>query len=233
MEKFDSQHDERLQERQRMWDEKMEALKRPDIYGYVIDPGVVEAVAALQLSGINTTQSDQGNYSYTPWIEVGANMPDDIYMGEKELKEEIMKQNGIHPGEINQESPLFDRSKQVDVEDEAQDALANSNADYTAEFLKWQEDTQRQVKNLQNKIDEFYRSNPTPSGYEDLRISIEYVYQSNKYAKHIREVPSLRVKVLDDKGIEKEGREQLANRTRAEMQRFSAFLKQSFLNSAD
>ena len=224
-----------VEKKRQQWQNKLDEILRPDVYGYVIDKGVRETVAALQLLGFNTTQSDQGNYSETPWIQVDSGMPKDIYIGEQELKTELMTKTGISPDEIDEKFPSFDRSKQVDIEEGAREQLAKAGAAYTPEYQEWHRRSNELAHKLQNLVDEFYAAETTPEGAKDLRVSVEFPYRAPQYNAYIQDTPSLRVNFVDDgvnvDTLSEEERKEASARALREMTRFTEFLKERFLNS--
>lgn len=221
-----------LIEKEGQWKRKLAEFKAPDCYDYVIDEGVRETVAALQLLGFNTTQSDQGNHFYTPWVQVEAEEPKDIYIGEPETKAELMAKFGILPDEIDQRSTSFNRAKQVDIEEGAREQLACAGTGYTAEYEQWHKDTLELAKRLQDIIENFYKTQATPEGLEDLRISLKFPYRFPQYATYIQDIPFLQVELVGKEApIDFSGNEyqELLIRCQSEMRRFTEFLKERFL----
>jgi hypothetical protein len=231
MEKIKSSKETIQQEHQREWHEKLEMLKAQDVYGYVINPGIVETVAILQLMGINTTQSDEGKFSNSPWVQFEADEPEDVYVGEKEVKERLMEQTGILPSEINQHSPDFSREKEVQIKETARIELMNSHAQYSGEFLQWQKETKDLVGKLQSSIDEFYEVEQIPEGYEDLKVSIQYPYQTPNHNEYIKDIPFLEVTIAGQRKNAQSHNETIVTRTKKEMTRFMEFLKNKYLNN--
>lgn len=230
------QQAEELEKKQRQWNDKMAEMLKPDRYGYILDEGIRDTVVALQLLGFNTTQSDQGNYSDSPRVEVKAEDPRGVYEGEAELKSELMAERGIRPEEIDPNLSSFDRAKQVDIEGEARERLARENARYTPEFENWRRQTLEYAKKLQEVIDDFYRKQPPQTEYEDLRISVDFPYRGPKYMPYIHDTPYLRIKFRGQEDSTNEvpsESERLARveRARHEMKRFTDFLKDRFYSS--
>lgn len=193
--------------KEREWEEKIKELKKPDIYGYVIEPGIIETVAALQLLGFDTFQSDEGDEKNTPWVELGTDIPKDIYIGEAELKIEIMERLKISPDEIDQANEKFNREKQVVVEETARDQLENDEVEYTEKYTNWDNRLLEIARNLNTIIDDFYERQGNPE------IFIDFPYNSSKHPTRIKNIPFLRAKPETD-----------------EMLRFTEYLKKKFFS---
>jgi|GEM_PF-861136 len=226
---------QRLREKQAQWNKKLAELEIPDRFGYVIDAGVKDTVAALQLLGFNTTQSDQGNYSYQPWVQVEADEAKDIYIGEPEAKARLMEERGVHPDEIDRQSPSFDYAKQVDIQEDARAEFVRSGGEYTEEFKTWRKETLAQAERLQNVIDEFYTTHEIPAGFEDLRVALDFTYRTSlhKDIPYIHDVPHLHVDFAQEKdtaGLSDEEYQALRARCQSEMRRFTEFLRGRFFS---
>jgi hypothetical protein len=219
-------------QKQQLWAEKMRQLETPGAYGYVIDAGIRETVAALQLNGFHTTQSDQGNYGNTPWVQVEAGLPTDVYVGEQRVKAGIMASLAIHPEEMDEKSPRFDRVKQVEVEEGAREQLLREGAAFTPEFEKWRADTMQMVERLQAKIDEFYVTRPRLESFPELKTTIVFPYRTPNHSPYIHDVPLLEVistkPECDVPDASPEQHEQIVIQRRAEMSRFTEFLRDQF-----
>ncbi len=213
-------------EKQQRWQEKLSELCIPDEYGYVIEEGIRETVAAAQLLGINTRQSCEGNAAPYPWIEFGAVEPKNIYEGEQEVKGEIMGELGITASEIDPSSPEYDRAKQVDVEEPARERLSISDTPFTPEYAEWSRQTLEDTEKLQGLIKDFYDERPAEDGSR-VRVCINYPYRSPDRPAHIRDIPFLEVQPLNGKikDLSKEEKKQLSVEYKNEMRRFTEFLK--------
>ncbi len=230
---------ESLEEQKRQqWEDKLRELAVPDHYGYVIEDGIRETVAVLQLLGIDTTQScEGGENSRTPWIELGKNLPKNIYVGEEELKAKLMAEQGIDLSVMDETSPKFDRAKQVDIEDEAIQELVAQNALYTEEFEKWHKQTLELSEKIKSLIRDFYDTQSTSVDESNLEISLDFPYRSPDHPSHIQDVPFLKVKTKekmdDNASLSEEEREQALFRNQQEMKRFTDFLKNNFFSQAE
>ncbi|HEY4499232.1 MAG TPA: hypothetical protein VJH94_04195 [Candidatus Paceibacterota bacterium] len=85
---------------ERIWREKVEKVgKRLDRIGGEMDPGIIEAVAALNLHRIPTSGSCEGHLDHgipSPWIAVEAeHRPAERYNDQNKIYEEIAKKHGI------------------------------------------------------------------------------------------------------------------------------------------
>lgn len=216
-------------EKQRLWQEKLAELSIPDEYGYVIEEGIRETVAAAQLLGINTRQSCEGNVAPYPWIEFGAAEPKNIYEGEQEAKEKLMAELGITASEIDPLSPLYDRAKQVDVEEPVREKLSHSGSPYTPEYGEWIRQTLEDVEKLQGLIEDFNEVHPAEEDSR-VRVCIEFPYRSPDRPAHIRDIPFLEVQPINGKvdDLSDEEKEQLSAEYKNEMRRFTKFLKEKF-----
>ena len=212
--------------KQKIWDEKMNQMLQPDIYGYILDEKIRETVVALNLLGINTTQSDQGNYSDSPWIEFQASEPENYYLGEEELRIKILKERGLPLEVMDDKSLLFNRSIQVDIWSNSRDKLMSEGMEYTPEFLRYFEDTKNMVNKMQNLIDEYY-SHAGDLENKGMKIKIFYIYDNPKYVTYIRHVPHLQVSVPEASKSEEE-RLHRVQQTQNKMLKFTAFLKNKF-----
>lgn len=225
-----------LEEKRQRWEEKMAEMLKPDVYGYVLDEGIRDTVVALQLLGFNTTQSDQGNRGDSPWVTFWAGEePKAYYEGEEELKNQLMKEKGISPEEIDPRSPSFDRSKQVEIEDGARDKLASQGAHYTQEYEQSHAATLEMASKLQTVIDNFYSSQPTPDESADLKVSVTFPYRTSDHAQHIQDIPWLEVVSMmgepQNTEMSEEEREKRVAHTKHEMERFTEFLKERYFSS--
>jgi hypothetical protein len=216
-----------LEKKQKLWDEKMAQLLVPDKYGYVLDEGMRQPVIALNLLGINTVQSDQGNYSERPWIEFGAKFPTDVYVGERELKQILLKEQGFNPLVMDESSPLFDRAKQVEIEDEARKQL--SSAGYTPEFEMWRSETANMIAKLTSLISEFNQTRPKEEVGQS-EVVIDFPYRDPKYDPYISEVPFVETRLRDQRSINPEDIFKILESNREEMRRFGEFLKRKFFS---
>jgi len=172
-----------LSEKRKKWNSKMAQMLKPDVYDYVFDEKIRDTVVALNLLGINTTQSDQGNYSNSPWIQFQASEPQDYYISESELRSKVLEEKNLQPDVMEEESASFNRSTQVDILADSRDKLMESGSEYTPEFLGYLEDTKKMVENLQNYIDEYYANGKNLQD-EEIKVVITYPYDDNKYATY-------------------------------------------------
>lgn len=218
-----------LNEKRKIWDEKMAQMLKPDVYGYVLDEKIRETIVALNLLGINTTQSDQGNYADTPWIEFQALEPKSYYVGENELRASVLECKNLQPEVMDQSSPLFDRSIQVDVWTESRDELMKNGAEYTTEFLKYHNETQKMVQKLQALIDEYYSQNPDLQG-RNMKVEINYPYNDNQHPAYLHQLPHLEISVLKPSESEEE-RKIFVAQTQAKMLKFTEYLKNKFFEN--
>ena len=224
---------ESLAKKQQLWDKKMAEMLISDGYGYVLDAGIRNAVVALQLLGFNTTQSDQGNYSDSPWVEVGAPDPRSVYEEEDELKAQLMAAHAVRPEEIDPSSPLFSREKQVEIEGTARRELASRNAPFTSEYEEWHAKTLQYAKDLHALIDEFYKLQPAEQQNPSLRVSIDFPYRTPNHSRDIQDVPFLCV-VFNNKDVDEmkeEDRHQRVVHAQQEMGQFADYLKSRFFSS--
>ncbi len=217
-----------LENKQQKWDEKMAEMVRPDFYGYVLDEGIRETVVALQLLGFNTTQSDQGNYGNSPWIEVKAATPEYFYEGEKELRARTMLQLGISPDEVDERSQFFNKEKQVDLEEGVRKKLMNDNSPYTEEYKKWREETLKLADRLEKLIKEFYLSPQKSTEPANLHVYVHFPYRTHNHPPYIQDTPFLKVKTSSNENLSEEERKQVVAQTKNEMLRFTEFLKDRY-----
>lgn len=222
-----------LRERQKAWDDKLQEMLKPDVYGYVLDQGVLEVVVALNLLGIRTTQSDQGNYGDTPTVNFEAALPEDVYVGESQIKARIMQELGVRLEEIREDSPAFNRAKQVEVEDGARKELEMTGAPYTPEFTRWRDETRAQVEKLQEYIDSFYAKHG-PAENADDRLAIVFPYQHPEQRQYTREMPALEIiSLLGRETKTAEEAKLISARRLNELDRFASYLKDMFLSRTE
>jgi hypothetical protein len=235
-EDFTQTNEPPMEEKRQQWQKKLDELQTPDVYGYVIDKGVQETIAALQLLGFNTTQSDQGNYSETPWVQVEPEKPKDIYVGEHALKTELMTKAGISSDEIDEKSAVFNREKQVDIEESAREQLMKMGAEYTPEFQEWRGQSALLAQKLKNMVGEFYASEEAPKDSSDLSVGVEFPYRAPQYNTYIQDTPFLKVAFLKEKvnmdTLSEEERQSASARALREMVRFTEFMKEKFFEGA-
>ena len=220
-----------VEKRKQQWEEKLIEMMKPDIYGYILDKEIRETIIALNLLGFNTTQSDQGNYSDTPFVQFEAKEPKNYYEGEEELKISVMTKLGILSSEIDEKSPLFSREKQVEVEEEARGKLVSIGAKHTQEYEKWRDDTLELANKLKGLIDHFYLLKPTPKEFVDLHVFVEFPYRAPQYPPYIYDIPHLKVKNNITKSLSDEERKKIVIRAQHEIKRFTEFLKESFFSN--
>ncbi|MEI6810472.1 MAG: hypothetical protein WCK60_00270 [Candidatus Nomurabacteria bacterium] len=217
-----------LEKKQQKWDEKMAEMVKPDTYGYVLDEGIRETVVALQLLGFNTTQSDQGNYGNSPWVEVKGVTPEYFYKGEKELRVSTMLQLGISPDEVDERSQFFNKEKQVDLEEGVRKKLMNDNAPYTEEYKKWREETLILAERLEKIIKEFYLSPQKSTEPSNLHVYVQFPYRTHNHPPYIQDTPFLKVKTSSNENLSEEERKQLVAQAKNEMIQFTEFLKDRY-----
>jgi hypothetical protein len=221
---------EQIRRKRAQWDQKMEEMLKPDTYGYVLDEGIRDTVVALQLMGINTTQSDQGNYSDSPWIEVMAEYPKNVYEGEADLKQRLMQERDIRSEVIDEKSLLFNRAIKVDIEGGARAKLRDTHAVHTPEYEIWRTSTLQIVEKLEKLIGEFYTPHHSPTS--DLAVAVRFPYQTPDHAAYpdIYDIPHLEV-IFETEAPENaptEVHQERSMRARREMNRFTDFLKERF-----
>jgi hypothetical protein len=223
--KIESRED-KLRNKRIAWDKKMTEMLQPDVYGYVLDEKIRETIVVLNLLGINTTQSDQGNYSDSPWIEFESPVPQSIYVGEYELRVEILKKRNLELGVMDTNSSIFDRGIQVDVWEDSRVVLMKNGAEYTPEFLKYLKDTETMAKKMQNFIDNYYSLDRHPKNAE-VRVIVSYPNEGSWDRPYIQHVPLLDVSTPDESNSAEE-RALILEKTLGEMLEFTQYLKDVF-----
>ena len=217
-----------LEKKKQQWEGKMAEMMKPDIYGYILDKEIRETVVVLNLLGFNTTQSDQGNYGDTPFIQFEAIPPKNYFEGEEELKISLMTKFGISVSELDEGSQLFNRKKQVEVEEGTREKLVNIGARYTPEYERWYNDTLELADKLKNIIDDFYSSVPIPKELIDLHVCVKFPYRATQYPAYIHDIPHLEVKNDIIGGLTEGKHREIVTRAQHEMKRFTEFLKEKY-----
>jgi len=216
-------------EKRKIWDEKMTQMLQPDEYGYVLDKGIRDTVVALNLLEINTTQSDEGDAANSPWIQFEAPEPENYYVGEADLRAEVLEREHVQPEAVQKGSEVFDRVVQVDIWAASRDELMKAGAEYTPEFLKYVEDTNQMVERMQDFIDEYYSKNADLLD-KGLKIAVVYRYDDPRYPAYLHRLPFLEVTVSNTDMPEEE-KEALIAQAQSEMLRFTEYLKDRFFES--
>ncbi|MSU55450.1 MAG: hypothetical protein EXS46_02830 [Candidatus Taylorbacteria bacterium] len=228
---------EKNEKKQRQWKEKITELRNiKDIDNHPIEEGILETVAALNLLGFNTFQSCDGETNgLSPFVQCKAdNEPSDVYVGERELKERLIRERSISPGSIDRNSPDYDHGIFVDLEGDARDELFNKKAEETEDFKLWNERTEILGEKLKKIVGDFYASNPLSGGDSGVTVQVEFPYRTDEHKKYpaIRNIFEVEVPYA---GIRTEGgypsKEDAAAfllRAQLEMKRFTEFLKEKF-----
>lgn len=212
-------------DREKIWREKVEKVgKRLDGLDNEMDPGIIETVAALNLHGINTSQSCEGHLDRgipSPWVAIEAkNKPDTFkerYHNQVAIYEEIAQKHGIAIRELR------------DGAHEAawhEACLACKASGETDAWKAWQAENKRLRKQVEELIQEYEKQQMEKSvssvsitaGYGPFRIFTGGP-DFNLLGKTIKELPATE-------------QEAIAVRLRehqAEMRRFTDFLKQRYL----
>lgn len=218
-----------IEEKMKIWDEKMDQMLKPDVYGYVLDEKIRETVVALNLLGINTTQSDQGNHSHSPWIQFEAPIPKNYYQGEADLRYKVLDEKKVSPEVMDENSKHFNRSTQVDILVASRDEIMKSGGKYTPELLKYFEDTQKMVEKAQSLIDEYYSIEKNLQN-EGTKVEVSYRYDDPKYPAYLHRLPFLQVSVSEHSKSEEE-RKIIVAQTQEELLRFTEYLKKKFFEN--
>jgi len=215
--------------RRNQWQEKLKELAIPDKYGNTVDANVTEMVAVLQLLGIGTLQSCEGHHSDSPWVEFGAERPKNFFVGEQELKTELMLKLGISPDEIEPNSPSYDKIKELTIEYDARDELIKKGAAYTPEFIEWQSSTAKLVDKLQSLITAFYANQPNTSENHSSQIFINFPYKTSKHIPYVQDTPFVRARKIA-KNDPEENPDKILQSNQQEIERFTDFLKTYFFS---
>lgn len=218
------QSNEPIEEREKIWKEKLEELDGVgDRKGLGIDKGIMETVAALQLSDFSTSQSCEGHIDsgyQAPWVNVEApNEPEEKYIGQRQLFQEIANKFNISIEEAEHNSEI--RCK-VD-----RDCFENGK---TEEYRKWEEENNKLRLKMVDLLDEFYKERKVSDNKRliaepGIDMSFRLHNGGDDYDRKEKEIKE---------GIKFENDPDLKDRLisyQEEMRDFTDFLKQKFLNS--
>ena len=141
--------------KQLLIDAKLKEVREfKDRLGYPVDARIVEAVAMLQLLGLNTAGSCEGHVDepgrMAPWVDVEApNEPEYRYKGEQHITDTILSEFGID------KNTLLDG--ETDAAMQAWEKLnrALSHEEETEEYKQWTAENKRLAQKMKMIIAEY------------------------------------------------------------------------------
>lgn len=202
----------------------LEIEKTADALGYGIDKNIKDLVIALNVHGINTTQSCEGhaekeNYS-APWIQIEApGEPEERFNGQNEAFEKMAKKYELPFEEVKRMTP-------ENVYWEAMHECSKNRE--TEKYVKWKEESRKLMEVMEKILADFYKNRKIS---DDLKIKIE---------NNIDEVGEGNFRLYNGGGdyriiendLDEKERKELEKRIeryRIEMDFFKEFLKDKFL----
>lgn len=210
---------------ERMWREKVEKVgKRFDRVGGEMDPGIIEAVAALNIHGIPTSGSCEGHPDRgipSPWIGIEAeNRPDERYNNQNKIYEEVAQKHSITVEML--------RDGKHDKE-WYEACLACDASGETEAYKLWLVEN---VK-LRNRVEELileYKKQQGEKSSSTVLITHGYgpfrIFTGGRdYNERVRSIKEL-------SGAEKEALALRLPEHQAEMRRFADYLKQKYFSAA-
>ncbi len=158
-------------EKERAWEEKEEEVEEwVDALGEKIDPGIKEAVVALNMSGFPTSASCEGHSERgipAPWIEIEApNEPAEQFVSEKKVYEEVGKKYNLNPEEVRKGTKRKARKAFLEVIEGLR------GQELTPEFQKWAQQNKELEEKLAKLLTELYKDRSVP---EDVKLQIDHV----------------------------------------------------------
>ena len=204
------------------WESKRKEIEGyADALGYGIDGKIKESLVALNILGLPTSASCEGHIDRgisAPWVEISApNEPEERFVGEKETYQKIAEKYGITSEDVKRSN-----NHQAWVEAE----IETSKNDETERYKKWQGENEKLMVKAEGLIQEFYKNRKASEG--DRIVIDKYgagIFRIHNGGEDYKNVPE---------NISEEQRRELSRRLsnhQKEMEKFSMFLKEKYLNN--
>ncbi len=203
---------------------KKEVEGAKDALAKGLDPEIKDTVVALNALEVCTVQSCGGHLeksgTIAPWVEIAApNEPRYQYHRQKEIFEEVAKENGVPVEEVEKGYPSLELWKKARAQAEKEDE--------TKEHIAWRQKSKRLGKRVQQLLDEFYRGRKSEP---DVKLTIEEQEEGdfrlhNGGSDYLKNTEVAQKKSLEGNISERQ------KLYRQEMQDFAKFLERKFLGT--
>lgn len=207
-------HHESREERERLWLEKLKSLDFvADKLGQGMDEGIKAAVAGMNLNGFPTTSSCGGHIEQVkvgfPYVQgKPVHEPENRYVGEKEIAEQIMNKHGLKDkGSIYDDGP---------IEKEYHEELYKEDRDETEEYKRWYKESKELTSRVSTLLEEYKNVNPSST------LHLKPIYPGYRIEAH---------NIDNDKKYERTDIEEMVREAQRQFGSFAAFLKKRFIES--
>ena len=209
-------------EKQKIWDEKQKEIEQiTDANGKPIEAGIIKTIVALNILGINTSQSCAGHNNLEggrlwPWVEISApNEPEERFEGESQLFEDVAKKNKVNVLDLKRGHPeeLFWEVKK----------RASQNPESEG-YKRWEDKNRELYKFTQALLNKFYKDRKVQ---DDIVLKLD---EDNGGSFEISSEKDALLKLINGDLTDEEKAnliKKLAKR-REEMKLFTKFLKYAF-----
>lgn len=212
-------------ERELAWEQKLREVEGfVDASGRGMDEGIKETVAALNLLGLETSASCEGDVDEgipVPWVRVEApNEPTERFSGENEAFVLVARKYGVPVESVK-------RGEVMDYYWEAVRACVDNGE--TEEFLEWRGKNQRLMQKTSGFLEEFYQDRDVPS---NIRLIIDELprggFEIHNGGEDFR--PN------KEEALSREEKDALAQRLaqyQEEMRQFTRFVREKYLQGEE
>jgi glutathione synthase/RimK-type ligase-like ATP-grasp enzyme len=216
-----------------LWEAKESEINSlVDALGAHIDPGIKEAVIALNLLGINTIASCEGHMDEEnghgtdfPWIDVAASdEPENRFVGQEKIYEEVAEEYGVPVNDVKD-------STAEEAWREALKRMPTKEKDETSEWKKWWEGNLEHWEKARVLVHEF-NENRDVSEDVHIRINGDRIHNGGDLDEALTKWQTFRERVMQKKVSSEEFSEmkrRLSSRQK-EMTTFASFLRKKFFN---
>lgn len=202
--------------------------KTADALGHGIDKNIKDLVIALNVHGVNTTQSCEGhaekeNYS-APWVQMEApNEPDERFNSQNETFEKVAKEHNLPVEEVKRMTP-------EDAYWEAMNECSKNGE--TEKYIKWKEEGRKLMEVVKEILGDFYKNRKAQDSIKiKIENNIDKVGEGNFRLYNGGKDYQIIEKDLD--GKEKEELEKRIERYQIEMDHFKEFLRDKFFTKGE
>jgi len=204
-----------LEKKQKEWDEKLKNADRAvDGLGLEMDENIKEAVVALVSNGFNTVGSCGGHFeeeertARLPWIQFAyENEPTYRYVGEKEIREEIMSKYSL-----KSEREIFLSKTEAGKEYYSR----TGDCENSPEWEAWSQKNEKLGKDISILLSEFYENRMS-----NCKMIIDRAYPAWVICPDD--------KILENKSLEEQ--KEILLETQKEFDLFAKFLKEKYFKS--
>lgn len=204
-----------LEQKQKEWGEKLKNTGRAvDGLGLEMDENIKEAVVALVSNGLDTVGSCGGHIVEEektirlPWVQIAyENEPAYRFVGEKEIREEIMRKY-----DLKSERDIF----LSETEAGKKYYSKTSDCENSPEWETWSQKNEKLRENISTLLDEFYKDRDSKYRLITGRAYPVWVISPDE-------------KVLENKNFDEQ--KEILSETQKEFDLFAKFLKERYFKS--